>query len=364
MIISKVATPSMNGRSEMRLNELDKLPEGLLDLSAPQLHAELGGPTLIHMPGRQNPALYVSVLMHGNEDVGWEAIRGLLRRYQVGGGEQVLPRSLSLFIGNTAAAEVGVRHLEDQPDFNRIWPGCENPDRPEHKVMAQVFDTMVARGLFACIDVHNNTGMNPHHACINAINTPTLHMATLFSRTVVYFIRPKGVQSIAMTELCPAITLECGKVGMKHGVEHAAEYIDAMLHLHEHPQHPVPKHDIDLFHHVARVKVSEDTPFTFGEGKSQLNLMDDLERMNFRELAAGTRFAYVHDSPDFPLDVRNEQGHDVSELYFEVVDGQLRTRTPVMPSMLTMDEMVIRQDCLCYLMERYDTHIDDALEIT
>jgi hypothetical protein len=28
-----------------------------------------------------------------------------------------------------------------------------------------------------------------------------------------------------------------------------------------------------------------------------------------------------------------------------------------MPSMLTRDEQVIRQDCLCYLMERYNDHL-------
>ena len=42
----------------------------------------------------------------------------------------------------------------------------------------------------------------------------------------------------------------------------------------------------------------------------------------------------------------------MTERYFEIRSGELRTRRPVMPSMLTMDEQVIRQDCLCYLMER------------
>ena len=35
-------------------------------------------------------------------------------------------------------------------------------------------------------------------------------------------------------------------------------------------------------------------------------------------------------------------------------------RVPVMPSMLTCDPEVIRQDCLCYLMERYNDHLADA----
>jgi hypothetical protein len=53
-----------------------------------------------------------------------------------------------------------------------------------------------------------------------------------------------------------------------------------------------------------------------------------------------------------PLLVLDEDGREVTERYFEIRRGELRTRRPVMPSMLTLDEQVIRQDCLCYLMER------------
>jgi hypothetical protein len=48
-----------------------------------------------------------------------------------------------------------------------------------------------------------------------------------------------------------------------------------------------------------------------------------------------------------PLD-----GRDVSSDFFEVTDGQLRLRRTAMPAMLTLDAHVVRQDCLCYLMER------------
>jgi hypothetical protein len=43
---------------------------------------------------------------------------------------------------------------------------------------------------------------------------------------------------------------------------------------------------------------------------------------------------------------------DVAERFFSNDNGSLKTRLPVMPSMLTLNEEVIRQDCLCYLMER------------
>ena len=339
-------------------NEWYELPAGLLELSADRLHDFLGGPSLIHLEGRRESPLFVSVLMHGNEDVGWEAVRRMLRKYWPGGGEQELPRALSLFIGNTSAAAVNMRRLAGQPDYNRVWPGSELPRTAEHAMMEAVVDIMARRGVFASVDVHNNTGLNPHYACVNVVRTESLHLAAMFSRTLVYFTRPKGVQSMAMTELCPAVTLECGKTGQVHGVEHAARYLDACLHLARHPVHPVAPQDLDLFHTVAIVKIPPEVSFAFGcQRNHDLCLLDDLEQLNFREIPAGTSFGHVNRNGGIPLDVKDELNHDTAERYFFIENGELLTRSPLMPSMLTKNETVIRQDCLCYLMERYDGHL-------
>lgn len=340
------------------LQQLYDIPPGLLETEAHDLAHALGGPSLIHLKGQREPTLFVSVLMHGNETVGWEAIRTLLSRYRDGSGGFALPRSMSLFIGNVQAAALGMRRLENQPDYNRVWPGTEEPPSPERELMQRVFDIMAARDLFASVDVHNNTGINPHYGCVNRLDHRYLHLATLFSRTVVYFIRPKGVQSLAMAELCPAVTLECGKVGQAHGVEHARDYLDACLRLAEHPTHPVPEHDIDLFHTVAQVKIPPALRFSLSGADADLALAPDLDHLNFRELPKGTALArIVGDCGGLCLDVRDEHGRDVSERYFIIEENELRFRVPVMPSMLTLNERVIRQDCLCYLMERYDDHI-------
>lgn len=343
------------------LRELYSLPDGVLELPADRLHEALGGPTLVHLAGRREPALFVGVLMHGNETTGWEAIRSLLRRYAPGGGERVLPRALSLFIGNTAAAEQGLRHLPDQPDFNRVWPGAETESTPEHRLMAEVVSRIQARGVFASVDVHNNTGFNPHYACVNVIDTRFLHLAALFGRTVVYFTRPKGVASMAMAAVCPSVTLECGKPDQSAGTEHAVSYLDSCLRLSEHPLHEISSHDIDLYHTVAIVKVPSTIEFGFGQSGGEIDFIDDLDQLNFRELPAGTVFGRVSNIKTVPLEVKNESNNDVAGRYFSIAGGELRTRCAVMPSMLTRDLNVIRQDCLCYLMERYDEHLRDAV---
>ncbi len=339
------------------LQELDTLPDGLLDTETRDLQHLLGGPTLIHLAGEREPALFVTVLMHGNETVGWEGVRALLNGYGRRCGALRLPRSLSLFIGNVAAAAAGVRHLPGQPDYNRVWPGTEIPHTPEHDLMRRVVDIMSKRGVFASIDLHNNTGCNPHYGCVNVLDNRYLHLATLFSRTVVYFIRPKGVQSIAMARLCPAVTLECGKVGDRHGTEHAREYLDACLRIVALPEHPVPAHDIDLFHTVAQVKVPREVSFGFPPGEADIIFSPELERFNFRELPRGTALGRVNGNEGFRLEALDERGRDVAERFFRLEDGELRLKLPVMPSMLTRDEAVIRQDCLCYLMERYNDHV-------
>ena len=342
------------------LQEIDRLPEGLLATDSRGLESLLGGPTLIHLAGARGPALFVSVLMHGNETVGWDALRDLLSNRIAQFGEPRLPRHLSLFIGNVSAAARGVRRLPGQPDYNRVWPGGELPHTPEHDLMRAVVDIMRDRGVFASIDLHNNTGSNPHYACVNRLDNRYLHLATLFARTVVYFLRPTGVQSLALASLCPAVTLECGKVGETSGVRHARDMVDAALHLSVIPEHPVAPSDIDLFHTVARVQVPESLSFGFDPEEADLILNPEIEHFNFRELPAGTALGRVNGATSeagLPLQARDEQGLDVSDRYFLLADGEVRLRQGVMPSMLTRSQEVIRQDCLGYLMERYNDHV-------
>jgi succinylglutamate desuccinylase len=297
--------------------------------------------------------------MHGNETSGWDAVRELLRRSLRADGYE-LPRSLSLFVGNTAAAEQGVRHLPEQPDFNRVWPGSDSKGLPEHELMRDVVSRMADREIFASVDVHNNTGVNPHYACVNVLEYRRCTWRHLFGRTVVYFVRPRGVASMAMAALGPSVTLECGKVGQRLGVDHAVDYLDACLHLAEIPDHPVAAHDIDLYHTVAVVRVADGHSFGFGDASQAISFPLHLDTMNFRELPVGTLLAECGLGISSPLDVRDEQDRPVADRYFAMEEDRLVTKVAVMPSMLTCDPEVIRQDCLCYLMERYDEHLTEA----
>jgi succinylglutamate desuccinylase len=332
------------------LTVLHELPDGFLDASAGGLHQILSGPALIHLPGLRTPALFVSVLLHGNEDTGVRAIQSVLGRHAPG----ALPRAVSLFVGNVRAAALGVRRLDDQPDYNRIWSGAPDADLPEHTLALEVLQAMRERGVFASVDIHNNTGLNPHYACVSRIDNAFLQLATLFSRIVVHFRQPLGTQASAFAWLCPAVTLECGKPGNIGSEQHAADFVDALLHLDHLPTHKVAKHDLDLYESVGLVRVAEGIEFGFGDEDVPLSFQVDLDHLNFRDLPAGTCLARVAPGVAQPLTVVAPDGTEAGAHYFEVRAGRLLTRRPLMAAMLTLNRHVIRQDCLCYLMQRTD----------
>jgi hypothetical protein len=214
-----------------------------------------------------------------------------------------------------------------------------------------VINEMQQRGVFASIDIHNNTGLNPNYACVNTLDQRFLHLATLFSRIAVYFIRPKGTQSAAFAKLCPAIAIECSKPGNSEGIAHAVDLVDACLHLTNFPIQPLAAHDLDLFHTIGLVKIPEHISFQFGAGDVDLILEPAIDHLNFTEISTGTNLGTTKQTT-VPLQVLDEAGDCVAERFFEVRNGQLLTRCNVIPAMLTLEERIIRQDCLCYLMER------------
>ncbi|MDH5517449.1 MAG: M14 family metallopeptidase [Gammaproteobacteria bacterium] len=338
----------MNGTGNyLMLNEMTTLPDGFLDAKPDQLKAMLGSPTLIHLQGKNPRPLFVSTLLHGNESSGLFALQAVLKSYE----KKPLPRSLSLFIGNVSAAEQDQRVLEGQPDYNRVWPGTDHADCQETRLMQQVVDIMKKHKPFASIDLHNNTGRNPHYGCVNRVSAQYLQLARLFSHTVVYFTTPIGVQSQAFSAICPAVTLECGKVGELDGISHASRYLDTVLQLDNLPDHNPT--DIDLLHTVARVTVNKEMDFSF-DGSAEIKLEASIELYNFREVKENTEFAEVSQSESEPFEVQDEQGNNVYESYFKAEGDKIILKKTVIPAMFTRNIDVIRQDCLCYLMEHFE----------
>jgi succinylglutamate desuccinylase len=335
----------------LKLNIINGLPDGLLELSSSrEIQQIFTQPTLMNLRGKQTNPLFISVLLHANEDTGFLAVQQLLRKYQ----DKELPRSLSIFFGNIEASKEGLRRLPGQPDYNRVWPGTDHPECEETRLMQEVVDEVVKQKPFASIDVHNNTGKNPHYGCINSLEDDYLHLAALFSHIIVFFETPKGVQSMAMAKHCPAVTLECGQPHLPHGTEHATDFLETVMHLENFNTTHVNRNDIDVFQTVARVTVPKSCTFSFTEASADIFFDSKLDRLNFSELTEETVFGQIQNADKACLEVWDDHEQSVSNTYFINKNNKLVLSKPVMPAMLTLDEDIIRQDCLCYLMKRLE----------
>src|SRR5210317_985878 len=206
-------------------DRLHGLPDGFFDITTANIRSLFPNPTLIQLDGRDKDFLFVSILLHGNEYTGLRVMQQLLTKYH-----NELPRSMLLFVGNVRAAEANLRHLPDQVDYNRCWPGTLMEPCPTSQMARRVIEIAHGLPLFAAIDIHNNTGKNPHYACITDPQARNQNLAAKFNRIAMVY-KHKGVCTMAFDGICPAATLECGLPGDPKGIEHACRVVEELLTL-------------------------------------------------------------------------------------------------------------------------------------
>jgi succinylglutamate desuccinylase len=331
-------------RLKLPLNIIDAIPAKILTLAPTDIRQVFSEPTLIRLAGQRGAPLIVSCLLHGNETSGLQVLQRLKRWIDAHG----LPRPMLIFVGNVHAVEAGLRQLAGQSDFNRIWSGSGTP---EHDLAARVISEIRSVAPFAAIDIHNNTGSNPIYGCINKIEPEFVHLASLFSPTIVYFENPDTVISIALSKICPSLTIEAGKPGEAHGIERAFDLVVDALHLQKFRDHGTER-EVAVHKTVGRMVIEAGTRFSFSStSDATLALPPGMERWNFCPKPKGTIWAWITDRPKSPLRVLGGGDVDITDQYFDLKDGVLRLKRPVTPSMITPDTQIIRSDCLGYLME-------------
>ncbi|MGB9129755.1 MAG: hypothetical protein WCB97_08905 [Thiobacillus sp.] len=93
----------------------------------------------------------------------------------------------------------------------------------------------------------------------------------------------------------------------------------------------------------------DEVSFGFAAPGADIDFMPELDHYNFRELARGDLLGRAAR----PGCRRwTKVGDDIGDRLFEYRQGGITLKKSLMPAMLTRDTRVIRQDCLCYLMER------------
>lgn len=324
------------------------LPEGFFTLKADEILSIFPQPTLVVLPGQKPQALFVSILLHGHEVTGLAVMQQLLQDYQ----HQALPRTLLLFIGNVQAAAQSMRRLSHELDWNRIWRGTDHQG-PLVDMMAEVFAEVCGYPLFAAVDIHNNTGSNPLYGCISQINGPNRYLASLFNHVALYIRQPRGTATMAFDGVCPAITLEAGRPGEVRGIGKSVELLQALLHLESFPQKEILPQDLQLLETHLTLKIPNQVSFSFGGDPSAVDLWFpvDFDHVNFSELPEGSLFAKSNHAHH--LVALNSMGQDVTAEVFIWQNGNLFLQGSWIPAMISLDEKIVRQDCLCYLLKDY-----------
>jgi len=338
------------------ITQLNSLPNGLLSLNADQLYTKVKNHTLVHLKGKIKRPVFISILQHGDEYTGWDALKDYLNNHK-----HVLPRSLSILFGNVEAARYNVRQLDDQPDFNRSWPCHLKQDYPIAKVMQEITKIMKEYDPFASVDIHNNSGRNPHYSGINSLDPKFLNLASLFSDTMIYFTSPVGIQSGAFAQFCPSVTVECGLSGASDGTEQTHTFLELLLSQSNLLKVPGILEHQKVFKIVATVKVKPEIDISFEQHDHGFMLVKDLDVLNFHQIHEGEKFGKL--SPELtknqvmPFVVTDQNNNDITDEYFKIVDGNIVCATDFFPSMITQNIKAIRHDCLCYVMQAIEVKI-------
>ena len=329
-----------------KFDRLHGLPEGFFDITTANIRSLFPNPTLIQLDGADHRPLFISILLHGNEFTGLQVMQQILAKYAAG-----LPRSILLFIGNVTAAEANLRRLPEQVDYNRCWPGTLMESCPTARMAQRVIEIAHGMPLFAAIDIHNNTGKNPHYACITDPNPGNQNLAAKFNRIAMVY-QHKGVCTMAFDGICPAATLECGLPGDADGIAQASRLIEDLLTLQALPQEEPSREQLHLVESHLNLHIPAHVSYDFDlDADVDLTFAHDIESRNFTLIDPQQVFGYTR--IERPIQILDAGHHDVTDEVLRIEQGKIYFNQTLMPAMITRDKLVVQQDCLCHLLQDY-----------
>lgn len=324
-----------------------EIDPSILQTNADALIDRFSGPTLFDLGDSNTPPLFVSVLLHGNETSGWDAIRSyLLNRIN---RNQAIP-SLVLLVGNVHAAARGLRSLEDQVDFNRIWDGGES----EETLWAnEVFNYVKRKRPRFALDLHNFSGPNPHHSVITDGRSETLNAASAFSPLAIYAHLPKGILTKKFSEICTSLTFELGMPEDPDSAVRAERFLNLVTN--GTSELVDNRNELRVLRNKIRVVVDRTNGYAIPDLEPLLH--PNFAQFAFEQVDAGTVMARFNDVPS-RLRAFDDDSCDVSQEYLQhdPSRGEISLRKDVIISMYTRDPLIAVQDCVCYFLEPLELH--------
>ena len=307
----------------------ERIDEQLLGIEAHELHRYLSRATVFDLSQSAVRPFFVSTLLHGNETSGWNATRRFITDFP--------DASFVLFVGNVDAAAVQMRHLADEADFNRIWR-----QQPWSDAINQLLERF---NPWCGVDIHNNSGPNPHYSVVTDHRASTLALAALFSKKVIFTDHTLDILAHAVSFHCPALTVETGTVDDPTSEQRAYDFLKRLNQLRRVPEPSV--NELETYETVGIVKVEHEN----GSLENFPRFDASLKQKSFSTLPAGSPFIdwlpagwQVHVSDP-------AHDSDLTHDFLEFRDQSAFLKCDVVMSMFTNTPLLAIQDCVCYFLK-------------
>ena len=136
---------------------------------------------------------------------------------------------------------------------------------------------------------------------------------------------------------------------------HAAPPGDGLDEL---PTRQPTRDELQLVESHLMLRVPDDVSFGFDPaGDADLRFEADFENRNFTLFDPRQVFGYTR--LERPLLAIDTDGHDLTHEILRVEQGRIYLNNTLMPAMITRDQLVVRQDCLCHLLQDYLAHEEE-----
>jgi hypothetical protein len=307
--------------------------------------SHLGGPSVIHIDGKDNSRCRVVVtLLHGNEPSGLKAIHTLIQ-------QDFLPiTSLKIIIASVVAARTepafSNRMLPGQRDLNRCF--SDSVFDLQGQLAKAIAEQINGFSPEAVIDLHNTSGSGPAF-CVSIKDQPEhIALASHFTRRVIHTdIRLGSIMEQDFS--CPIVTVEAGGAQDLDADHNAFLGLKSFLtaqNVFERKQY------MEILHQPRRFEIHPDATICFADSpdaSKDITIFQDVENLNFGVTQASHALGWVNGKglKHFNLDDRNQ---DVST-YFRMERGQLLTNCALKLFMVTTRADIAKSDCLFYFIK-------------
>ena len=245
----------------------------------------LGGPAIINAGPDTEENVIVSCLMHGNEPSGYFAVHKILQKISK---QHNLKKKVQFVFMNVRAALEGEtfshRFCDDESDMNRIWgvPGTNSDQNNVVKFMMNFIEKSKPELL---VDLHNTTGSNPVFAITNSFEKETLEAAAVASN-IIWLHSSKSTLSKWATNICPSITIECGKNIDPRSDDNAVTVLrNLLIHFGALEGTTEPNENIRLLYEAEPIEVKTHDIYVADENSGHdIVLMNNIEGFNTVEL--------------------------------------------------------------------------------